>query len=145
MGIKQASRAVFWFEAIVINAGVGIFCFALPGTFLSQFASGAGPAAAVETIRWYGVLLWVLAALMIRALPRKDDRVLRPAVEALLLGDIAHIAASWIYFSVVPAWTFPFLSMIVMSLFLALVRIAWLLEDGRDRRAAAVGGSPTAA
>ncbi len=45
----------------MIKAGGGLYCSVSPAGFLAQFAKDAGPAAAVETIRWYGVLLWVPA------------------------------------------------------------------------------------
>ena len=121
------ARIVFVFEAVAINAGVGIMCFFFPAAFVAQFSHAAIPAANLELTRWYGVLLGVLAYAMLRVLPMKDDRVLQPVVEALLFGDLAHLAASALFFRAVPVWSFSFIFMIGMSAFLAGVRTYWLI------------------
>jgi hypothetical protein len=121
------ARWVFLFEAIAINAGVGVMCFFLPATFVSQFSQASIPPANLELTRWYGVLLWVLAYAMLRVLPMKDERVMKPVVEALLFGDVTHLAASYLFFRAVPVWSFSFIFMIGMSTFLACVRISWLV------------------
>jgi len=127
------ARVVFVFEAIFINAGVGLFCFFAPAIFLSNF-SPVAPAQAVEIMRWYGVLLGVLAVMVLRALPTHDERVLKPAIEALLFGDVAHMAASYLYFQVMPVWSLAFIFMIGMSTFLASVRAYWLIKVYRMKK-----------
>lgn len=129
------ARGVFLFEAIAINAGVGILCFFLPAAFVAQFSAVAIPPVSLEVVRWYGVLLWVLAFAMLRVWPMRDDRVMQPVVEALLFGDLAHLAASWLFFRAIPVWNFPFIFMIGMATFLACVRIYWLVRHPRPARA----------
>jgi hypothetical protein len=121
-------KAVFLFEAIAINAGVGIFCFFAPAGFVGQFYPGVMQQTPLELTRWYGVLLWVLAYAMLRILPMRDDRALFPLVEALLFGDLAHLAATWLFFQSRPIWDFPFIFMLCMSIFLACVRTVWLVK-----------------
>ncbi|MDX9990446.1 MAG: hypothetical protein RBS68_00225 [Anaerolineales bacterium] len=130
-------KAVFLFEAIVINAGVGIFCFFVPAGFVGQFFPGAMEQTPLELTRWYGVLLWVLAYAMLRILPLREDRMLFPLVEALLFGDLAHLAASGLFFQARPILDFPFLFMLGMSIFLAIVRIVWLIKYHRKQQPAA--------
>ena len=129
-GLKLA-RYVFIFEAVVINAGVGILCFISPATFLVNFSPTLAPAPALEIIRWYGVLLGVLSVMVLRALPANDDRVLRPAIEALLFGDLVHLVASFLYFRVMPVWNLQFIFMLAMTVFLASVRTYWLVQVAR--------------
>lgn len=124
-------KAVFLFEAIAINAGVGIFCFFVPAGFVGQFSSQDVGQISLELIRWYGVLLWVLAYAMLRVLPMKNNLVLAPVVEALLFGDLAHLAATYLFFQVRPVWDFPFIFMLGMSTFLACVRTLWLIKYHR--------------
>jgi len=127
------ARYVLLFEAIVINAGVGLYCFFFPAAFVAQWAPASVPAAAVELTRWYGVLLGVLAYAMLRVWPMKDDRIMQPVVEALLFGDLTHLAATAFYFHVVPVWSLGFIFMLGMSTFLACVRIAWLVLYRRKK------------
>jgi hypothetical protein len=129
-GLK-ISRAIFIFEAILINGGVGLLCFIAPATFLVNFSPDLAPAPALEIVRWYGVLLGVLSVMVLRALPANDNRVLKPAIEALLFGDLAHMLASYLYFQVSPIWSMPFIFMLGMSSFLAGVRIYWLYQIAR--------------
>jgi hypothetical protein len=130
-GLKFA-RSVFIFEALAINAGVGLLCFFFPAAFLANFSPQPAPAPAVEIIRWYGVLLGVLAFMVLRAIPANDNRVLKPAIEALLFGDIAHLMASYLYFQVMPVWNVAFIFMIVMATFLASVRTYWLYQIAKQ-------------
>jgi hypothetical protein len=133
--VAKYARYIMIFEAYVINAGVGLLCFILPETFLANFSPALGPAATVEVIRWYGVLLGVLAVMFLRALTAKDDRVLKPAVEALLFGDLAHLGATHFYFLDMPFWNSQLLFMLGMTIFLASVRIYWLWEYRKAHRA----------
>jgi hypothetical protein len=126
-GIKLA-RAIFIFEAVVINAGVGLLCFFSPATFLGNFSPNLAPAATLEIMRWYGVLLGVLAVMVLRALPANDNRVLKPAIEALLFGDLAHLVATYLYFQVVSVWNAQFIFMLCMTILLACARIYWLYQ-----------------
>ena len=97
-----------------------------PKFFLSQFTSVEMPPVTFEFIRWYGVLLWVLTFVVLRILPMKEDRVLAPAVEALLFGDIVHLYAIYMFYQAVPEWSFSFIIMLFFTSFLAIVRSFWV-------------------
>ena len=133
--VAKLSRYIMIFEAYAINAGVGLLCFLAPKVFLANYSPELAPAPAIEIIRWYGVLLGVLAMMFLRALATKDDRVLKPAVEALLFGDLVHLIATYMYFQAVPEWSWQFIFMLGMTIFLASVRIYWLLEYRKAHQA----------
>ena len=71
---------------------------------------------------------------MLRVLPMKDNRVMKPVVEALLFGDLTHLAASYLFFQAVPVWSLSFIFMIGMSAFLACMRIYWLVLCHRQEK-----------
>ncbi len=133
--VAKISRYIMIFEAYAINAGVGLLCLFAPKVFLINYSPELAPAPAIEIVRWYGVLLGVLAMMFLRALATKDDRVLKPAVEALLFGDLVHLLATYFYFQVVPAWSLQFIFMLGMTIFLAGVRVYWLMEYQKAHKA----------
>ncbi len=126
MTYNKFMRYVLTFEAIVLNAGTGAMCLIMPRIFTSQFSADAIPAVAFEFTRWYGVLLWVLAFYVLRILPANDNRILAPAVEALLFGDLVHLFAIYMFYRVMPVWSFPFIIMLFFTLGLAIVRSVWV-------------------
>ena len=126
--VAKISRYIMIFEAYAINGGVGLLCLIAPKVFLANYSPELAPAPAIEIVRWYGVLLGVLAMMFLRALAARDDRVLKPAVEALLFGDLLHLVATYLFFQAVPEWSWQFIFMLGMTIFLACVRIYWLLE-----------------
>jgi hypothetical protein len=132
MTYNKFMHYVLIFEAIVLNAGTGAMCLIAPRGFISQFTGEALPAVAYEFIRWYGVLLWVLAFYVLRLLPLKDDRALAPAVEALLFGDLVHLVVTYLFFQALPVWSFPFLAMLFFSAALATLRSIWVYRYHRQ-------------
>jgi len=128
MSYNKFMRYVLTFEAIVLNAGTGIMCLIAPSFFASQFSSNEMPAAALEFIRWYGVLLWVLAFYVLRILPANDNRILAPAVEALLFGDLVHLFAIYMFYRAVPVWSYSFIAMLVFTIGLAGIRSIWVFR-----------------
>jgi hypothetical protein len=126
MTYNKFMRYVLTFEALVLNAGTGAMCLIAPRFFTSQFSTDAMPPVAFEFIRWYGVLLWVLAFYVLRILPANDNRLLAPAVEALLFGDLVHLFAIYMFYQVAPAWSFSFIIMLFFTLGLAVVRSIWV-------------------
>jgi len=127
------ARGVLYFEAIFINLGVGLLCFFLPGAFVSNFTTQNLTPVSLELTRWYGVLLFVLAYGMLRALRSGSETAVNIMVEALLVGDLAHLAASAFFFANGGAFNLPSIFMLVMSCFLAGVRIFWLTQVRRVR------------
>ena len=124
----RIARVVFYFEAIFINLGVGVVCFFAPGWFTSNFVPQGMPVLGLELIRWYGVLLLVLAYAALRTLPLQDSRPLRYVIEALLFGDVAHLAASMLYLRAGGVQGIGTVFMFGMATFLAVVRSGWLLQ-----------------
>jgi hypothetical protein len=128
MAYNKFMRYVLTFEAIVLNAGTGAMCLIAPNFFVSQFSTDTMPPVALELTRWYGVLLWVLAFYVLRILPMKDDRILAPAVEALLFGDLVHLFAIYMFHQVLPAWSFSFITMLFFTFGLAITRSIWVYK-----------------
>ncbi len=87
-------RALFYFEGIILNTGVGLLCMILPAAFVANFVPTGLPTLALEFIRWYGVLLMVLGYFELRALRSGNVQALVFAIEALLFGDVLHFVAS---------------------------------------------------
>ncbi len=110
MTYNKFVRYILTFEAVALNGGVGAICLIDPRFFTAQFSPDAMPAVAFEFIRWYGVLLWVLAFYVLRILPSNDNRILAPAVEALLFGDLVHLFAIYMFYRAVPVWSFSFIT-----------------------------------
>jgi len=135
MNAKTFLRKVFLVEAWALNGAAGLFCFVFPAAFVTQFTAPLSPAG-TEFLRWYGVLLLVLAVFMLRALRTRDDKVLKPAVEGLLAGDLAHLGASVFWFLQVGTVNLGTVVMVVLSAALAAGRIAWLALGYREKGAA---------
>jgi len=119
-------RSVLIFEAIVLNIGTGLLCILAPNFFVAQFTAQSIPSVALEFLRWYGVVLWVLAYVVLRILPMNDQRMLFPAVESLLMGDVVHLIAVFWFFQVMPVWSFAFIVMLIAASTLAVLRSIWL-------------------
>jgi len=125
-------RYVLTFEAIVLNGGVGLMCLVAPQAFGAQFGAEALPALSLEFIRWYGVLLWVLTFFVLRILPANDERLLAPAVEALLFGDLVHLYAIYKFYQIAPLWSFSFIVMLFFTVALASIRSVWVVRYHRN-------------
>ncbi len=124
-------RALFYFEGIILNAGVGLFCMILPAAFVANFVPTSLPALALEFIRWYGVLLLVLGYFELRALRGSDGKALVFAIEALLFGDILHFVASALFLQAGVAFSAAVGFMFFMTTLLALTRTYWLYRTYR--------------
>lgn len=126
MTYNRFMRYVLIFEAVALNFGTGLLCLAAPAAFVAQFATETLPPVPLELIRWYGVLLWVLTFFVLRILPSNDNRLLAPAVEALLFGDFVHLAAIYLYFQARPEWSVSFVLMLFFTATLAVLRSVWV-------------------
>jgi hypothetical protein len=119
-------RGILYFEAVLINLLVGLICFFVPAWFVSNFSPEPVPPLALEIFRWYGVLLFVFAYVMLRALRSASLPALRFAVEGFLLGDVAHLAATVLYFRAGGVLNLSSAFMLFMASFLAVTRAIWL-------------------
>jgi len=124
-------RALFYFEGVVLNTGVGLFCMILPAAFVTTFVPAGLPALALEFIRWYGVLLLVLGYFELRALRGGDGKALTFAIEALLFGDVLHFIASVLFLQAGVAFSAAVGFMFFMTTLLALTRTYWLYQTSR--------------
>jgi hypothetical protein len=124
--MKAFARGVFLFEAIIINFLVGAFVFFFPSGFVANFTNDVVSAVPLELIRWYGVLLFVLSFAMLRALALRSQEGVRIVVEALLVGDFAHLVASYLFFQNGGAWNFASVTMMISTVTLILIRSYWL-------------------
>ncbi len=124
-------RALFYFEGVVLNTGVGLFCLIFPAVFVANFVPAGLPALALEFIRWYGVLLMVLGYFELRALRGGDGKALTFAIEALLFGDVLHFIASLMFVQAGVAFSIAVGFMFFMTTLLAFTRIYWLYRTYR--------------
>lgn len=121
-------RYLYYFEGIIINVGVGLFCLIAPAAFVANFSAMPFPPVALEFIRWYGVLLIVLGYFELRALSGGDAKALNFAIEALLLGDVLHFGASLLFLQAGVAVALPVIFMFFMTTLLAVTRTYWLFR-----------------
>jgi hypothetical protein len=128
MSYHKFFRYLLTLEAIALNGGTGLICLILPAVFIAQFSNTAATSLQLEFIRWYGVLLFVLAYLVLRILPMNDSRMLFPAVEALLFGDIVHFFAIILFYIAQPVWNTAFVIMLISTVSLAVFRSVWLFR-----------------
>lgn len=128
MTYNKFMRYVLTFEAIALNGGTGAMCLFAPKFFVAQFTTETMPVVTLEFVRWYGVLLWVLTFVVLRILPTNDNRALAPAVEALLFGDLVHLYAIYMFYRVVPEWSFSFIIMLCFTTSLAVIRSIWVYK-----------------
>ncbi len=119
-------RYLFYFEGLVLNVGIGLFCLIAPAAFISTFIPAGLPLLAQEFMRWYGVLLIVLGYVELRALTGGDAKALTFTIEALLLGDVLHFIASVSFVQAGAVFSPAVGFMFFMTVLLALTRIYWL-------------------
>jgi hypothetical protein len=115
---------VFYAE-ILINIGSISQTLFTPGKFLGAFSNEPASTAAIEMTRWYGVLICVLTYLLLRGLQQRGP-ALRVALEALLVGDVIQIAASFVTANALGGWPFHVILSVVVSVVLGIVRLVCL-------------------
>ncbi len=125
-------RALFYFEGIALNTGVGVFCLIFPAAFVANFVPTGLSGLALEFIRWYGVLLMVLGYFELRALRSGNVQALVFAIEALLFGDVLHLVASGLFLQAGVTFSIAVGFMFFMTTLLALTRTYWLYRTARQ-------------
>ena len=135
--MQKFARIIYWIEAIGLNLLTGLFTFFAPDRFIANFTTDTLPAVPLEFIRWYGVLLFVLAYVVIRTLLNGNNETLKVLVEGLLLGDLIHLVAIGFFFRAGAALTLSTGFMIFTTVSLAVIRTLWLLQVNRQPRTAA--------
>lgn len=133
----RAVRGVFYFE-VISNLGSAVFALLFPAAFSRQLSADLSAVSAIEFVRWYAVVLLVLALVLWAALRQGSDLVLRPVVVAFLVGDALQIAVSVRFGAAVGAFGVAVHAAIWTSVFYALARLYYLARTRgvgeRDRR-----------
>ncbi len=118
-------RAVFYLE-VMGNLGSAAFALLFPAAFFAQLSADPLPFAAIEFVRWYAVVLLMLALVLLAALREGSDRFLRPVIAAYLLGDALQITVSIRLGTAVGAYGVAVHGAIWTSLLYAVIRIYYL-------------------
>ena len=124
---------VFYVEIAIsiFSAAQALF---IPAIFLQQFTSDPAPTLAVEMTRWYGVVLFALLYLLVQGL-RLRGAPLKLALQALLIGDVLQIGATFVTANALGGWSFVLIMSAGLSVFYLLVRAICLwkpAETGVD-------------
>ncbi len=120
---------IFYLEILLNLASIFQTLFT-PATFLAAFTNQTMPAAALETTRWYGVLLCVLTYLLLRGLQKRGPALLL-ALEALLVGDVIQIGVSFVTAHALGGWSLNTILSIVLSVILGVARIICLWKPNQ--------------
>lgn len=118
-------RGFFYAEGIS-NILFGLLPLAAPARFLAQFTMRATPGVAVELLRWYGILLLVLAYIELRVLLSRQDAALALVLEGLLLGDALQLIAVVLVARAAGMFGLALGVTTIFTLILASARVIWL-------------------
>lgn len=125
---------VFYLEA-AFSLLSGFQALFMPATFLKQFTADPAPVLTLEITRWYGVVLFVLVYALLQGL-RMRGPALKVTLQALLLGDILQIGATFVTAKALGGWSFTIIMSLVFSVIYVIVRALCLwkpVETGIDR------------
>jgi len=129
------ARIVFVVEALTTFA-TGVLCVAAPAVFVASLASDPGSPAMLELTRWYGIVLVVIALVLAGAL-RSGDETLAVVLGAMLVGDVAQVAAGLWSRVTLGGWSSVTASAVLSSIPLAALRVACLRRRTRAERTGA--------
>jgi hypothetical protein len=125
---------IFYAEA-AISILSGFQALFIPSAFLAQLTPAPASSLALEMTRWYGVVLFVLVYALIQGL-RLRGTALKVTLQALLLGDILQIGATFVTAKALGDWSFTLIMSIVLSAFYLILRAVCLwkpVETGIDQ------------
>lgn len=111
---------IFYFEA-AISLISGVQALFNPAIFLNQFSAEPAPVLALEMTRWYGVVLFVLVYALLQSL-RLRGSALKVTLQALLLGDILQIGATFGTANALGGWSFTLMLSLVLSVVYLILR-----------------------
>ncbi len=115
---------IFYIESL-ISIFSGVQALFVPAMFLQQFNQGPASVVALEMTRWYGVVLFVLVYLLLQGL-RLRGAPLKLALQALALGDVLQIGATFVTATAFGGWSFTLYMSVGLSVFYLLLRILCL-------------------
>jgi hypothetical protein len=126
--ILKFLRAVFFVEVALDSYAALLGAFS-PAAYVAQYTPQIVTGMPLELIRWFGVNLIPLLLVELVALLKKRDDLLAWVLGIYLIGDIAQFFAYLYAISTNPTapLTGGFLFSIATVVFLAFVRIIWLL------------------
>lgn len=125
---------IFYLE-IAISLFSGVQALFTPATFLTQLSTESAPVLALEITRWYGVVLFVLVYALFQGL-RVRGTALKIILQALLLGDVLHIGATFVTAKALGGWNFTLYMAVILSVFYLIIRAICLwkpIETGVDK------------
>ena len=125
---------IFYVE-ILISLFSAVQALFMPAVFLKQFTSDTAPTLAVEMTRWYGVILVVLLYLLVQGL-RLRGAPLKLALQALLVGDVLQIGATFVTANALGGWSTVLIIAAGLSAFYLIIRGICLwkpVETGVER------------
>jgi hypothetical protein len=125
---------IFYLES-VISLFSGVQALFIPAAFLTQLTSEVASPLALEMTRWYGVVLFVLVYALLQGL-RMRGPALKLTLQALLIGDVLQVGATFVTARALGGWTFTLIMSAVLSLFYLILRAVCLwkpVETGIDR------------
>ncbi len=125
-------RYAFYLEIIINILSISQTLFA-PAAFIAQLSGQPASVPAAEMARWYGVLICVMTWLLFRALQARGT-ALKLTLEAYLLGDVIHIAVSFVSAAAL-GWTGAIVAGVIISVLLGAARLVCLwkpVETGID-------------
>ena len=123
-----------WYGEAALNLASAVLVWAAPPLFVAAFTSQTVTGMPLELIRWYGVLLFVLVYLELRALRSGSDVLLRVILEGLLVGDLIQLVTFLWRAPATETWTPALIFTIVVTIALATARIVWLTRHPRGLR-----------
>ncbi len=127
----MTSLRIVWYGEAALNLASAVLVWAAPPLFVAAFTSQAVAGMPLELLRWYGVLLFVLVYLELRALRSGSDVLLAVILEGLLVGDLIQLVTFLWRAPAMEAWTAALIFTIVVTIALATARIVWLTRHAR--------------
>ncbi|HUU77909.1 MAG TPA: hypothetical protein VMX55_06150 [candidate division Zixibacteria bacterium] len=125
---KIKLKFVFYLEGL-INSTIVIICLFFPNFFLKQVTSSIPSSIiAIEMVRWYSILLFVITFILMGALIIEKYEFFKIILIGYLIGDFIQIAAT-IYLAIrLASWTFALIFTIAITIILVIFRILILLK-----------------
>lgn len=131
----RAARVIFYIE-VLVNLYAAQSLFFNPAVYVGLFYSGPDPVPgpALEMNRWYGVLVFAIVYLELRALLSGNNAALAVAQEALLLSDVLQLFACYRMSQATGGWLQMTMFTAGLAVFLGAVRVFWLYAWRQQQR-----------
>ena len=125
--VKVQLKWAFYIEGL-INLATTILCFVAPAFFLAQMTAEEITPLSKNLVYWYGVLLFVITAMMVSILYIEEKKSFILIMISYLIGDFLQIAFA-IYFALsLSSWSVGIISTIGITVPLIILRIIVLAK-----------------